>query len=505
MHKIDRSSGRSDSSVKPSIDGLLDRDSGGITGIEGASARLSVFGYLCVCLGAIFFGYLAVTAPSTYHDLIQEDSWVENFTAICLFLSGLFLIVTALVEHRALPLCIYILSGVAFLFAAAEEISWGQRIFGFHTPDYLMDLNRQHELNIHNTRALRPFIQIDYYGTLIFCIMTYAAFFYKKDMILGVPLPSIPLVFSFMVMLSHTNTIYGLEWLTFFISSPEIVLLLLFIICMLFERQIPLVIAAIATMISVLVFSYVYSAERGGDIISPGEFRECLFGFCCLFYSLELLLIRTRQTKAPRYVADPNCTDIDGFRCQFGLERFGLDLGGRFRVPFWLAVSFFVITGSIWLAPLKYFRIKMEDQITKDTVIEETRRLIKYADPIIRSHFDVYLRDNKLLYVKEECNKEDINLKFFLHIEPIDQSALPRLRQQFGFDNLDFFFIEVDGFYDARRCIVVRSLPDYDIASIRTGQYIIKGNETIKGNKTIQIWKGVFTFSPGLLNQKPSK
>jgi len=39
---------------------------------------------------------------------------------------------------------------VAFAFAGAEEISWGQRIFGWETPDALASINAQDETTIHN-------------------------------------------------------------------------------------------------------------------------------------------------------------------------------------------------------------------------------------------------------------------------------------------------------------------------------------------------------------------
>ena len=278
------------------------------TMIEKASARLPVYGYIGVCLTAFCFCYLAVNSPSIYLDLEEEDSLVENLTAIWLFLAGFLLIVTAFMERRAyLSFWIYILSGIAFLFAAGEEISWGQRIFGFHTPDIFMDLNSQHEFNIHNIQALRPFLQTEYYGTLLFCIMVYAAYFYRKETILGVPLPSIPLMFSFTIMLSHRPVEYGFVWLAFFISSPVIVLLLLYITCMLFDRQTSLVAAGIATLIPVSVVLYVYSDRRGSDfIIHPIEVREYLFGFCCLLYSLELLLNKLNAPRpAPRRSSRP--------------------------------------------------------------------------------------------------------------------------------------------------------------------------------------------------------
>lgn len=51
--------------------------------------------------------------------------------------------------QRSLGL-IYLVGAVAAVFIAGEEISWGQRIFGWATPHELAELNRQGETNIHN-------------------------------------------------------------------------------------------------------------------------------------------------------------------------------------------------------------------------------------------------------------------------------------------------------------------------------------------------------------------
>jgi hypothetical protein len=46
------------------------------------------------------------------------------------------------------------------LVCAGEEISWGQRIVGFHTPDFMDDANEQGEFNLHNMgfTNLRPIV-----------------------------------------------------------------------------------------------------------------------------------------------------------------------------------------------------------------------------------------------------------------------------------------------------------------------------------------------------------
>jgi len=103
----------------------------------------------------LFFSiYLArFNEPAFRYEFTIEDGFVEWCTVIVLFItmiicarrfwhlrgarSPLFLTVTALLTM----LC---------LFGAGEEISWGQRIFGLETPDYLKERNAQGELGLHN-------------------------------------------------------------------------------------------------------------------------------------------------------------------------------------------------------------------------------------------------------------------------------------------------------------------------------------------------------------------
>ena len=96
---------------------------------------------------------------------------------------------------------------------------------------------------------------------------------------------------------------------------------------------------------------------------------------------------------------------------------------------------------------------------------------VEDARPVISSDFDVYLDGDRLVYVKEECDGEDVDAWFFLHLYPVDEADLPNGRKPHGFDNLDFAF----GRYGLRgggRCAAARALPEYEIAVIRTGQYV---------------------------------
>ena len=102
--------------------------------------------------------------------------------------------------------------------------------------------------------------------------------------------------------------------------------------------------------------------------------------------------------------------------------------------------------------------------------------------PEIRSDFDVYLVENRLIYVKEPCGRDDVAARFFLHVDPVVPDDLPGHREQHGFDELDFRFDEhsFDNFVfgDGRSarvggtCLAEIPLPEYGIAAIRTGQYV---------------------------------
>ena len=281
---------------------------------KSLDSTVSVFGYLFLCLNVLFFSALCAAAPRTFQALSREDYWVENLTAVWFLLAGLVLFVTALAERRSFRRGAYILVGMAMMFAAGEEISWGQRIFGFATPDLLMRLNDQEEFTVHN--IINGVFDIIYLnGALILCMVTSAAFFCRKDKLFGIPLPSIPLMLGFLITLSYDTGInreigifsgveFG-EYITGLRRSFGLILveekglLLLFFIFTLLSGQVRLAIASAATLALVLALTYVnfHSDVSTGSLY---EVREYLFGVGCLFYCLELLLAQGRLAAISR-------------------------------------------------------------------------------------------------------------------------------------------------------------------------------------------------------------
>ena len=90
--------------------------------------------------------------------LTNEDSIIEWLQVVALIVGGFMFARLALellrMGRRYVGILFLAIAGMA-LFVAGEEISWGQRIFGWLTPTGLEAVNHQGEMNIHNIRPLQ--------------------------------------------------------------------------------------------------------------------------------------------------------------------------------------------------------------------------------------------------------------------------------------------------------------------------------------------------------------
>ena len=90
---------------------------------------------------------------------------------------------------------------------------------------------------------------------------------------------------------------------------------------------------------------------------------------------------------------------------------------------------------------------------------------------LARSRFDLYVRDNRLVYVRETCAAADTAALFFLYIIPENPAALTVAEQADGRAWLGFAFPRRGGHFDGK-CLAAVPLPDYPIKEIHTGQYV---------------------------------
>ena len=97
--------------------------------------------------------------------------------------------------------------------------------------------------------------------------------------------------------------------------------------------------------------------------------------------------------------------------------------------------------------------------------------ITRESEPVIRSdRYDVYLDEDRLVYLRNAPARDDAaGLRFFLHVVPAKAENLHWARKWLGRRQFDWgrsCTWRSDG-----RCAVVVGLPQYDVASIRTGQY----------------------------------
>ena len=108
----------------------------------------------------------------------------------------------------------------------------------------------------------------------------------------------------------------------------------------------------------------------------------------------------------------------------------------------------------------------------EDGVADEYQR-IAAREPAARSAWDVHVLGGagELAFLKTPCASGDMADRFFVHVVPVDASALPADRRRLRHDNLDFDFLDRGGARADGKCVVRVRLPDYDIAAVRAGQY----------------------------------
>src|SRR4051812_13763210 len=118
--------------------------------------RLSIVEKLILALVLIILitGYiLFYTNVVRFEAYVQEDGIVEWLTVLGLVLGCIVCLRRFFVlrKHRTAWFLI-VTFGLALLlfFAAGEEISWGQRIFGIKSSEFFKERNSQGETNLHN-------------------------------------------------------------------------------------------------------------------------------------------------------------------------------------------------------------------------------------------------------------------------------------------------------------------------------------------------------------------
>lgn len=441
-------------------------------------SRVFPYGYVFIILLALGIGYLDVIDPRLGYVVRLEDHLLENLTAAFLLLAALALLAVAVRPQPWFPTrALYLLTAAGFLFLAGEEISFGQRLLGFASPEFFAVSNDEGEVNLHNLsfknhpaliRFIHAIINFRWLPTiaLLLCLAVMAAYFQGKDKFCGIPLPSPPLLFGFLVTLGY---LYEGDFGLILYSGAHTPLLLWLVYAWL-GRQGQLLFLGLAALVSLEAALYV-----NFDLVSTadnfGERFEFLAAACCLAYPLELLGHAYsgggREARPPR--------PAPGRR--------------RFPIPAWLLAGAFIIVASLSMAGLGYLKVRIE--IAQAAAGWQAVVNGEAGEPFGKSEtgLEVYRSGRRLVYTgtNRHCQAWETQPPVFLHLTPANPADLPEAYREYGYENRDFEFKRRERYRPGSgRCVATVPLPDYPIAEIRTGQYEYFGERLWEGRLQLE-------------------
>ena len=117
----------------------------------------------------------------------KEDGFYQNLGALFFLLTAIAFIVLATrpklyrfenKNRKYTERLYFLLLGILFVFAFGEEISWGQRIFDYATPEAINKVNVQGEFNLHNMKIFHHSTSEGIKKTGVSALLTMARLFY---------------------------------------------------------------------------------------------------------------------------------------------------------------------------------------------------------------------------------------------------------------------------------------------------------------------------------------
>ncbi len=116
------------------------------------SQKVATWIFWMPLVGAVVL-VLARLDKELYRFLLHEDGVVEWAQFICFVVACVAGVGVARFRFRAghpWQAALFLCLAVVMVFAAGEEISWGQRVLELQTPEYFQLNNKQDEISLHN-------------------------------------------------------------------------------------------------------------------------------------------------------------------------------------------------------------------------------------------------------------------------------------------------------------------------------------------------------------------
>ncbi len=250
----------------------------------------SVFAFACAYLlfmaGCLFF------LTDFWYRLDGENNFIELSGAIALFVTSGYLFYSAKLSfQRKHPLhesALLVGAGLLFFFAGGEEMSWGQHLFGWGTPEWLGEVNGQNETNLHNINK-KAFDRWMDRITFVFAATTVTLHLLKREHVIGFRMPEAPIALGYLLLPVYRRLdVINLDlWdLSYFVALAYGVSAVLRK-----DRKMLRNFALYALTVAVVFYVHRYHAHLlGRNSNTYHEIRETLFAYLCLAYGVQVYL-----------------------------------------------------------------------------------------------------------------------------------------------------------------------------------------------------------------------
>ena len=255
------------------------------------TSKLNQNTYYLLNAAFFYFIYIFVNHTQFYLSLNGESGFIELGGAFALFVTSVLLLFCAkyckVAKQPNYMYWAFITIGGLFFWAAGEEISWGQHMFGTLTPEWLANINDQNETNIHNINK-KFFDRLLERATILLTLITMVMHFRGKEHFLGFKLPEYPLNLAFMLLPMYDS----FKKVSVHMWTISLAILLGYIILAIIKKNNKLMMMSILfimiTSISIY-FHHTNSSLFGSNLNIYNEIRETMFSVLCVIFSIQLL------------------------------------------------------------------------------------------------------------------------------------------------------------------------------------------------------------------------
>ena len=252
----------------------------------------SDYAFYLHCFIYLFLVFLVLNFNDIYHSMDHEEGLFEWSGEIALMVTSAILFYTTkkykdITGKKDFKFWMFLFASIAFFWAAGEELSWGQHMFGTETPEWLAKINGQQETNVHNINK-KFFDRTLERLTVGLTLITLFQHVRGKQSFLGFRLPEWPLNLAFLLIPIYRK----LQDLELDVWHMGFVAFFAYPILAIVKKNTRMLVYSLMFIITATVVAYFHHYNLAAFLGKSNiyhEIRESIFSILCVFFALQLL------------------------------------------------------------------------------------------------------------------------------------------------------------------------------------------------------------------------